>query len=92
MEVTSGCIVRLVMCDYDIIPLQDEIARRFIHFICGCMHCNSTFISSVVSSVFTNMNYSIDKNVRLCALKYGIDEEDVEYCAFKYGIGETYVE
>jgi len=31
------------------------------------MHCNSTFISSVVRSTFTNMNSPINKNVRLCA-------------------------
>jgi len=50
------------------------IARRFMNFIFGCMHCNSTFISSVVRSAFSNMNSPIGMNVRLCALKYGIGE------------------
>jgi len=50
----------------DSIPLEDEIARRFANFIVGCMHCNSTFISSVVRSVFINMNSPIGKNARLC--------------------------
>jgi len=58
-------------------PLEDEIAIRFINFIFGCMLCNSTFISSVVRSAFTNMNSPIGKNVRLCALKYVIGEQDV---------------
>jgi len=52
---------------YDSIPLNDEITRRFMNFICRCMPCNSTFISSVVKSLFTNMNESICTNVRLCA-------------------------
>jgi len=41
------------------------------------MHCNAKFISSVVRSAFTNMNYPIGKNVRLYATKYGIGEGDV---------------
>jgi len=32
------------------------------------MHCDSTIISSVVRSAFTNTNSPIGKNVRLCAL------------------------
>jgi len=40
------------------------------------MYCDSMSISSVVRSAFTNMK-SICKNVRLCALKYGIGEGDV---------------
>jgi len=60
----------------DSIPLEDEIACRFINFIFGCIHFNSTYISSVVRSVFTNMNSLIGKSVRLCALKYEIGEVD----------------
>jgi len=66
----------------DSIPLEDEIARRYMNFICGCMHCNSTFISSVVRSAFTNMNSPIGKNVRLCSLKYSIGEGDVRCWRF----------
>jgi len=66
----------------DSIPLKDEIARKFMIFICGCNHCNSTFINSVVRSALTNMNSTIDRNVRLCALKYGIGEGDVECWRF----------
>jgi len=50
----------------DSIPLQDEIACRYMKFIFGCMHCNSTFISSVVRSALTNMNSPIGKNVKHC--------------------------
>jgi len=69
-------------CDWlcvisDSIPLKDEIARRFINYILGCMYCNSMFISSVMRSAFTNMSSPIGKNVRLCALNYGIGEGDV---------------
>jgi len=59
--------------------IQDAIASRFINFIFECMYCNSTFISSVVWSAFTNMNCPISKNVRLCALKYGIGEGNVGF-------------
>jgi len=59
------------------IPLQDEIARIFLNLIFGCMHCNSMFTIFVMRSAFTNMNSPIDKSVRLCALNYGIGEEDV---------------
>jgi len=61
----------------DSIPLQDEIARRYMNYIFGCMHCHSTFISSVVRFAFNNMNSHIGKSVRLCALKYGFGEGDV---------------
>jgi len=50
MEVTSRCILCLVMCDIRI-SLEDEIARRFMNFISGCMLRDSTLISSVVSHV-----------------------------------------
>jgi len=49
-------------------------ARRFINVIFGCMYYNSTSISSVVRSAFTNMNASNGRDARLCALKYGIGE------------------
>jgi len=61
----------------DSILLEDEITRRFINFVFRCMHFNSTYISSIVRSPFTNMNSLIGKNVSLCALKYGNGEGDV---------------
>jgi len=54
-----GAHCELLCVISDSIPLQDEIARRFMNFIFGCMHCSSSFISSVVRFAFTNMNSPI---------------------------------
>jgi len=67
--------LRMPYCDLlcvisDSIPLEDEIARIFMNFIFGCMHCSSTFNSSLVRSAFTNINSNIGKKVRLCALTF----------------------
>jgi len=58
----------------DSIPLEYEITRRFMNFLFGCMHCNSTFISYVARSAFTNVNSPIGKNDRLRALKHREDD------------------
>jgi len=75
----AGCTLRLVMLLSDGITLQDEIAGTFITLIFGCLHYNSTFLSSVVRSAFDNMNSPVGKSVRLCVLKYGRPIGEADY-------------
>jgi len=72
----------------DSIQLEDEITCRFMNFVFGRMRYNYTFVSTVVRSAFTEMNSPIGKNLRLCALKYGICEGDAGCWRF---FGECFV-
>jgi hypothetical protein len=63
------------------VPIYDELCRRVMNFIHSCLHCDSTFIQSIVlNGISTGMNSPIGRNVAHCSAHFNSNIGSIGTC------------